>query len=389
MKKSFVLAVFLIFLSPSIIHAIRIVHGPYLQNVYQTEATIVWLSDKPSVGWVELAPDDGTNFYAEQRSKFYDTKIGVKRTDSLHVVRLTGLTPGVTYRYRVFSKEVLSHTNTFVQYGKVASTDVYREKPLTFKTLEENKKDVSFVVLNDVHGRHDVITPLLKYADYQNRDMIFFNGDMISIVNKGEDFFTGFMDECIGLFAKNKSPYYVRGNHETRGKFATHFQDYFNPRQSHLYGAMHMGPVYIIMLDTGEDKPDDDIEYSGITDYDQYRTEQAEWLKTLKDDPLYKAAKYRIVIAHMPTTDGRNEWHGPVDCVKKFTPILNDMNIDLMICGHLHRDMYCEPNSRIKYPVLVNSNQGSVEVNTQGDKFKAVVRHLDGKVVWEREYSAR
>ena len=336
MKKSFVLAVFLIFLSPSIIHAIRIVHGPYLQNVYQTEATIVWLSDKPSVGWVELAPDDGTNFYAEQRSKFYDTKIGVKRTDSLHVVRLTGLTPGVTYRYRVFSKEVLSHTNTFVQYGKVASTDVYREKPLTFKTLEENKKDVSFVVLNDVHGRHDVITPLLKYADYQNRDMIFFNGDMISIVNKGEDFFTGFMDECIGLFAKNKSPYYVRGNHETRGKFATHFQDYFNPRQSHLYGAMHMGPVYIIMLDTGEDKPDDDIEYS-----------------------------------------------------VKFTPILNDMNIDLMICGHLHRDMYCEPNSRIKYPVLVNSNQGSVEVNTQGDKFKAVVRHLDGKVVWEREYSAR
>ena len=66
--------------------------------------------------------------------------------------------------------------------------------------------------------------------------------------------------------------------------------------------------------------------------------------------------------------------------------ILNEMNIDLMICGHLHRDMYCQPNSLIKYPVLVNSNQGSVEVNTQGDKFKAVVRHLDGKVVFEREF---
>ncbi len=369
--------------------AIKIVHGPYLQNVYQTEATIVWLSDKPSVGWVELAPDDGSNFYSSERGQYFDTHLGVKRTDSMHVVRLTGLKPGVTYRYRVFSKEVLSHSNTYVQYGKVASTNVYREKPLTFKTLQEGKQDVSFVILNDVHGRKDVITPLLKFADYKNRDLIFFNGDMISIVNKGEDFFTGFMDECINLFAKNKSPYYVRGNHETRGQFATHFQDYFSPRQPHLYGTMHAGPFYFIMLDTGEDKPDNDIEYSGITDYDQYRTEQAEWLKTVKDDPAFKEAKFRIAIAHMPTTVDKNEWHGPKDCVQKFTPILNEMNLDLMICGHVHRDLYYEANSQIKYPVLVNSNEGSVEVNAQGDKFKVVVRHLDGKIFSEREYRAK
>lgn len=37
---------------------IRIEHGPYLQNLKETETTIVWMASKPSVGWVELAPDD-------------------------------------------------------------------------------------------------------------------------------------------------------------------------------------------------------------------------------------------------------------------------------------------------------------------------------------------
>ena len=29
---------------------IKILHGPYLQNLGEREATIVWISDKPSVG---------------------------------------------------------------------------------------------------------------------------------------------------------------------------------------------------------------------------------------------------------------------------------------------------------------------------------------------------
>lgn len=32
---------------------IRIEHGPYLQNLKETETTIVWMASKPSVGWVE------------------------------------------------------------------------------------------------------------------------------------------------------------------------------------------------------------------------------------------------------------------------------------------------------------------------------------------------
>lgn len=77
--KRFYLLFFLLCL-PLLIKAedIKILHGPYLQNVSETEATIVWEVNNESIGWVEIAPNDGTNFYAIERPKFFDTKIGVK-----------------------------------------------------------------------------------------------------------------------------------------------------------------------------------------------------------------------------------------------------------------------------------------------------------------------
>lgn len=76
---------------------IKILYGPYLQNVTATEVTVVWEATEPSVGWVELAPDDGTNFYLIERPKYYDCTNGVKNTSLLHSVKITGLQPGTKY----------------------------------------------------------------------------------------------------------------------------------------------------------------------------------------------------------------------------------------------------------------------------------------------------
>ena len=391
MTKAYVLAL-LLFISVSVgsIAQIKNIHGPYLQNISATEATIVWEADKPSIGWVELAHDDGTNYYAKERKKFFDCTNGVKNTSLIHSVKLTGLQPGTTYRYRIYSQEVLSHKGIYVNYdGCIAASNVYSQKPPQFTTLDPNKTETSFVVLNDVHGEKDFITPLMDYADYKKKDLVFFNGDMISVLNKAEDFFTGFMDESIKLFAQEKSPYYSRGNHETRGEFATHFQDYFCPQIPHLYFTVRQGPIYFIMLDTGEDKPDSDIEYSGIVDYDGYRSQQADWLKTLANDPDYKSAKFRVVICHMPICVNKNNWHGPQDCVEKMAPILNGMNIDVMLSGHNHRDSFHEPDSTCQYPVLVNSNKGIISAETKENELIIRVIHKDGKEFTKKTFKAK
>jgi predicted phosphodiesterase len=368
---------------------IKILYGPYLQNVKDAEVTIVWEADKPSTGWVELAPNDGTHFYGEERLKYFDTTNGVKNTSLLHTVKIKGLTSGTTYRYRIYSQEVLSHEGIYVVYGRVAASDVYKGKPLTFTTCNPDKKEVSFAMVNDIHGREGIITKLLNAASYKEKDLIIFNGDMVSEFKDRETIFNGFMKESIELFANQKPMYYARGNHETRGEFATSFQKYFSPKEPFLYYLFKQGPVCFIMLDTGEDKPDSDIEYSGITDYDGYRTEQVEWMKGLSKNEDFKQAKFRVVIAHMPPSAKKGIWHGQKEVLNKFVPILNEIGVDLMLCGHLHSNQYEEPGANIKFPVLVNSNNSVVSVKTDGSQLNLEVLDLDGKVIDRKSYPAK
>ena len=369
---------------------IRITHGPYLQNVTETEATIVWTTNRMSVGWVETAPDDGSNFYSKERTRHYDSAIGIKSEDSIHSVKLVGLTPGTTYRYRIYSQEVLSHESIRVHYGDVAATDVFRHEPLHFTTADASKSDCSFVVLNDVHARKNFITPMLEGAAWKKRDMVIYNGDMVSELNSQDDVFAAFMDESISLFAKEKPFYYVRGNHETRGAFAPQLKRYFCPREKSLYYAFRQGPIFFIMLDTGEDKPDTDIEYAGITDYDAYRTEQAEWVKTLAESDDFKTAKFRICIAHIPPQSiEQGAWHGPVEVAHKFVPSLNKAGIDVMICGHLHEFKYYDTDNTHHFPVLVNSNQACVVGTSDDGKLTLEVRDINGNTTFSKTYNAR
>lgn len=368
---------------------IKILYGPYLQNVKDNEATIVWVADKPSVGWVELAPNDQSNFYGDERPKYFNTTNGVKNTSTLHTVKIKGLTKGTAYRYRIFSQEVLDHKGTHVTYGRVAATNVFSKKPLTFTTCDPDKKETSFAMINDIHGREGIITKLLTAANYKEKDLIIFNGDMVSILNDESTIFDGFMNESIDLFASEQPMYYVRGNHETRGEFATSIQKYFSPREPFLYYVFRQGPICFIMLDTGEDKPDSDIEYSGITDYDGYRTDQTEWMKELNNNKDFKEAKFKIVIAHMPPSVEPGIWHGQKEVLNKFVPILNDLGVDLMLCGHLHRNVYEEPSSQIQFPVLVNSNNSVVSLKTNGNQMNLEVLDLDGKVVTKKSYLAK
>ena len=357
---------------------ITIKHGPYLQNLKETEVTVVWMVGKPSVGWVELAPDDNSDYYQQERPKYFDSTNGVKNTSLLHAVKITGLTPGTKYRYRVYSQEVLDHQGVEVMYGKVAATDVYGAEPLIFTTNDRNKPETSFVMINDIHGRTDDIPQLLKVADYKNTDMLIFNGDMLSQLKNEEELFTGFMDVSIDMFAKETPMYYARGNHETRGIFATFFQHYFSPKEPHLYFLLRQGPICYIFLDTGEDKPDSDLEYAGITVYDQYRTEQAEWLKKVLESKEYKEAPFKVVVCHMPPFGG---WHGEQEVAEKFIPLLNNAGVDLMLCGHLHRYMRNEPKDGVRFPVIVNSNNTVLKAEAGVKELNIRILDMEGKEV--------
>lgn len=377
-KNLLLLCVLLLSVSVYAQEGIKLAHGPYLQNMGPDEVTIVWLSDKPSVGWVEFAPDDGSNFYATERPRFFDAKNGVKNTSTIHTVKLKGLNPGTNYRYRVFAQEVLSHIGHKIVYGDYAATNVYSKKPLVFRTSDPANQTISFAMVNDIHGNNGLLENLVSKCDLKKTDFIIFNGDMVSVFNEENHIFNGFMDKATALFASEIPMYYTRGNHETRGAFATEFQRYFSPKEENIYYTFRQGPVCFVILDTGEDKPDSDIEYAGITVYDEYRSEQAEWLRQVLNSKEYKEAPFKVIVAHIPPIGG---WHGNLEVENKFMPLLREAKPDLMLCGHLHRFVHQKATAETPFPIIVNSNTAVLKAAANSEELDVQVIDTEGKVL--------
>lgn len=377
-KNLLLLCVLLLSVSVYAQEGIKLAHGPYLQNMGPDEVTVVWLSDKPSVGWVELAPDDGSNFYATERPRFFDAKNGVKNTSTIHTVKLKGLNSGTSYRYRVFAQEVLSHIGHKIVYGDYAATNVYSKKPLVFRTSDPTNQTISFAMVNDIHGNNGLLENLVSKCDLKKTDFIIFNGDMVSVFNEENHIFNGFMDKATALFASEIPMYYTRGNHETRGAFATEFQRYFSPKEENIYYTFRQGPVCFVILDTGEDKPDSDIEYAGITVYDEYRSEQAEWLRQVLNSKEYKEAPFKVIVAHIPPIGG---WHGNLEVENKFMPLLREAKPDLMLCGHLHRFVHQKATAETPFPIIVNSNTAVLKAAANSEELDVQVIDTEGKVL--------
>lgn len=351
------LLLFLIaFTSTSLAQAIGITHGPYICDMDSTSVTIVWTTDKPGLSWLELAPDDTDHFYGEERAKYFDTRQGRRVVlDSVHQVRIEGLTPDTRYRYRIFTKEALEYKwGDYVLYGDVAASAVYQHDPYMFKTFPSGKRDMNFLMLNDIHENADVLTKMIKEVDFSKVDFVVMNGDMVSSIEDENELLNGVMDSLVNICATSIPVFLNRGNHETRGKYADQLMRYFPNSSGEFYRLKRQFGIDFLFIDSGEDKPDSDIEYSEIADFDNYRLQQARWLRQLQQTKQVGTHPL-IVFSHVPPT--LDTWHGPKHLVQTIVPELNKMNVTVMLSGHLHRYAYQEPNQIIHFPNLANANQ--------------------------------
>lgn len=356
----------------------EIKYGPYLQNMGENEVTVVWVTNQDALGWVELAPDDDTHFYAEERPQFFQTENGRKRVGTLHRVTIKGLKKGTRYRYRVYSREVLDNTGWDTSFGRIAASNPNRL--FSFTTLDRSKEAFHFAVVNDIHARSEFMDSLISGIKLEEQDFIVFNGDMMSHFNSEELIFDGFLNKSTELFASHMPFYYARGNHETRGPFSTRFIDYFPTPTGKPYYTFRHGPALFIMLDGGEDKPDSDIEYGGLSAFDSYRKEQAEWLKTVVASDEFKNAPLKIVVIHVPPFT--STWHGTLQVGELFVPILNQAGVDLMLCGHTHRySLQTKGQNGNNFPILTNSNQEIVEVSVKGKQIEVTLKDKTGKQI--------
>ena len=334
---------------------IKVTHGPWICDMDSTGVTIVWVTDVPGISYVEMATDSTDHFYSKTRKRYYAAEAGRRiLTDSVHCVRIRGLKPDSKYRYRVVTQALKDWCNDdWVTLGGLAWSDVWKKKPYEFRTYPAKPREITFLVLNDIHERPQFMKELCKNVDLKKLDFVLLNGDMSNRIRSQKHIMDAYLDTCVSMFATDVPLFFNRGNHELRGEFADYLNRYFPTNNGKYYRLQHVAGVDFLFIDSGEDKPDADLEYCGIVECDQYREEQERWLRSLQEEK--KIGKYPVVVfSHMPPT--LKNWHGPLHMQETLTPELNKMNVSVMLSGHLHRFDYQEPNEVINFPNLVNSN---------------------------------
>ena len=355
--------------------------GPWVVGVTETEMTVVWTSTDRCMGWVEVAPDDGTSFYAEERPRYDEDFMGRHVVSAVHHVRITGLKPGTSYRYRIYQQGVDDSGHNPVPSGYISASNVYSQKPYAIRTMDAEKEDCTFTMVNDIHGRDSMMLALTKGLKEQKPDFVVFNGDMVSFMGSVEDIETGFMTRATETFATDVPLVYVRGNHETRGPGFSEYLNLFPTPTNTPYFTFRQGPVAFVVLDSGEDKPDSDIEYGGTAAYDAYREQMAEWLKEAVKSEEFRSAPVKIALLHIPFDKGVG-WYGNNELKRLLLPTLNEAGIDVMLCGHTHRYSYRDVGSvDNNFPILVNSNNDKVNVCATKSQIDMEVVDATGKVL--------
>ena len=354
-------------------------HGPYLQELSEHAVTFVFTTSDKGFSWVEVKQDGG------EAKRHYTVRNGLRDAyNTFNVIRVENLRPDTRYQYRLCSKQIADFQPYKVTFGDSIVSPWRR-----FSTPDPKATACSFIALSDMHQQPDKLGRLLNQAGVGSADMIFYVGDMMNYYDNEETPFRSFIDKSVELFASEKPFVLVRGNHETRGNMAREYARYVPKSSGKYYGAYRVGDIMFVVLDCGEDKPDDFWVYAGLTDFDGYRTEQAAWFGKLIRSKAYKSAKWRIVMNHFPPLshmEGDNpERHGIQDITDKFLPLYNQAKIDLMISGHTHAYEFMSPDKydRLTFPVIVNSTESVARIDIDGRTLKAKVTDTGGNTLKE------
>lgn len=359
----------------------KIVCGPYVQCMTETSFTVIWTTDVDAVAWVEVAPDDGTHFYNKERDKYYDVRgNGVFPIGKIHKVVVDGLEPGSTCRYRVMNRGVISYNGSGnVQYMHGSGTDVYKGEPHKITTFKEDYDTIRFDLYNDIHGKDSLFNRILSGAR-DNRDFVFLNGDMTSNISNEELIPTMYLGSAAKSLKGGLPLFASRGNHELRGRDAIKWLNYFQTTTGTPYYSFSIGDFFFVVLDACEDKPDSDIEYSGIVASKPYVERQGRWLKEVIASEECRNAKVRIAFCHVPPES--KGWYGAAQMCNILVPPLNEAGFDAMFCGHIHRWRVAEPDGSISnagFPVICNPNMERMEVTATEDAIEISTFDTDGK----------
>ncbi len=174
--------------------------------------------------------------------------------------------------YKVGSTRVIEAFSYGSRTGKTVTS-------LEYDFKYNDSKNQTWLVISDWHTQVDKAVQSVNNlaSDY---DGVILLGDATPGVDFEEQVITNIVEFGGKVSGGMKPVLYARGNHETRGPYADNLPTSLGLEQ--LYYTADIGPYSFVVLDSGEDKDDSHIEYGGMTDYNTYRADMIEWLKSVE-----------------------------------------------------------------------------------------------------------
>jgi len=344
-----------------------ITEGPYLVATGETSATIVWFTDTPSHAKVLYGAGSNLSNVAEPQVD------GLVPVGLRHVVHLTDLTPGTTYSYEVVATRVVRLNAYWPDKGLDA-----RSGPYPFLTFDRDSPTVTFSVVTDTHEDRALIGRLNATVDWEATEFLVHAGDAFDWMDTEEQLFRAWLRPTLAGLGAGKPLFFLRGNHEYRGPFARQLLDYVPTPEGRFYYARDAGPVHLMVLDTGEDKPDDTNVYAELMRTVPYRADELAWFQDhVKTTPRVAEAPFRIILMHQP------EWGWLADGPDAWMETANAAGVDLIISGHEHRFSSTPPGPDVDhaYHLLVLAKEQVAELHATEAELTVVITQTDGTVV--------
>ena len=275
----------------------KIIRGPVVQRVGPTSATLVFDTDLPTTGAIEIGSGSDRRRVASAGGS-----LAVH-----HVVELDGLPAASKVDYRA------------VAGG--AGTE-----PLAFHTAPDDGEPIRFVVYGDMRGGHRTHAKIVASVLKEAPDFVVVTGDLV-LRGSDEADWQRFFEVTRDLLAR--IPYYpVAGNHDTgkTGDEERRMNEIFElwpgpagrPSWGHWY-SYDVAGVHFVMLDSNSYKHE----------------EQLAWLKS--DLKAARAAGAQAIFAAVH--DGpysRGIHRGNRYAAEHYAPVLADSGVTMLFSGHDH-----------------------------------------------------
>ena len=306
---------------------------------------------------------------------------------------IEGYDPAKPIRLRARSRPITAFKPYKVAFGPPETS---RERFLP--ALSRPRGAVSFIVFNDIHNREHLF-PLLTAQAGTPLDFAVFNGDVLQDPQSEQELADHLLAPMAWFAARSVPCFFLRGNHETRGAFARPMKDYLTLPENRYYAAMTFGAARVLLLDSGEDKPDTSNEYSGLVAFDPYIEQELAWLKREIESEAFRKAAWRVVVMHIPpdwSVDEAELWHGQRRARERFAPLFDRGKVTAVVCGHTHRAALVEPcpepSRGFRWPIFVGGAhplKNATVIRVDADERALRIRriHADGSVGAERSWS--